>query len=207
MTYVTNSSRDMVERRAGHGLWSGIFAGVLSSSLAFWILFMLGTAIGGHTPTAISGDETAKLSLGAGIWTVLAAGVACFLGGYFCSRIVLYSSWRAGVTEGLIVSSVFFLFLTVQSWMGISFIGQGVSRTAGLAAGASSAFINRGEIRSMTNEFLSSLNIQANPETVGARVMGDLLRGDVRGARNYLATQSSLSGSELDARLNECQQE
>ncbi len=192
-------------RHWGPGLWSGIIAGFFIALLTFWIISYLGIAIGGHTAAAVALDELDSVGIGASIWLLVASIAACFLGAYFCSRIASYASWKAGIAEGLVVSSTFFMFLALTSGMGLAVVGQGVAKTAGLAAGASGPMLARAEVQTVIGNALSGLSLKSDPSTVVTRVGTDLLQGNTQGARNYLAFQTGLSGSELDARLRTLQ--
>ncbi|TVQ76775.1 MAG: hypothetical protein EA369_09780 [Bradymonadales bacterium] len=203
MHTTPNTGGRILERTQGSGLWSGVIAGFFISLLSFWILSSLGMALGGHSLAWLSMGALDGIGIGAGIWLLSSAIIACFLGGYFCSRIVSYSSWKAGVTEGLVVSSTFFLFLVAQSAMGLAFLGQGVAQTAALAGGASGQLISRAEVQAVLGHSLDGLELRASPEVVINRVGYALLRGDTEAAKRYLASQSNLSRAQIDSQVQE----
>lgn len=49
---------------------------------------------------------------------------------------------------------------------------------------------------------IGDLNLKSSPEVVIRRVASKLMRGDQEGAKNYLAFESGLAPSEVDARIN-----
>lgn len=201
---TTHYASTPLETQAWSGrLWAGIFGGFFASLLTFWTLSALGVAIGGHSLSILSMDDLDGIGIAAGIWVMLSAIIAAFVGGYICNRITASPFSKTAMTEGFIVSSLFFLFLTLQSAVGLTYFTTGIANTAGLAAGATEQIIERPEVQNILGRSLDNLDLRAEPEVVFNRVGFLLLNGNIDQAQDYLAAQTGMSAQEINAQVNE----
>lgn len=98
--------RPAVSRLVG---WGPIWAGVVSAVGVQVILALLGTAIGLSVIQAREGDVPQALDMAAGIWWVLSALVALFIGGWVAGLLAAPRSMKHGALHG------FFLWCTVTA--------------------------------------------------------------------------------------------
>lgn len=127
--------------------WGAIFAGVCVALITQVMLTMLGVGIGIATLDPATGDSptATSLSIGAGIWYVVAGLIAAFAGGYISSRLSGKTVPTTGALHGLTTWALttllvlYFLTSTVGSIVGGTFsgvasalggVGQTVAQTA-----------------------------------------------------------------------------
>src|SRR3569623_2279150 len=117
--------------------WGAIIAGLFFVITASWLLFLLGSAIGGSIADASDMEAIGKgFGLGAAIWIVLSGIISFFLGGWVAARLSGRPGDNDGVLHGLTLWSVAtVVMLELGSW-GIGSVihaGQGlINGTASL---------------------------------------------------------------------------
>jgi hypothetical protein len=123
--------------------WRAIFAGVVLGVVTQFLLAMLGVAIGLSSLDVGPGTNIRGIGLGAGLWTLVSAMVAWFVGAAFASYLSGGLERASGVIHGLTTWGVgFFLVLSLvgSSVVGVlsssfGLVGRGaqIFGTSGLA--------------------------------------------------------------------------
>lgn len=183
--------------------WRSIFAGLLMSLLVFSGALALGVAFGG---IGLSGGTTAQnAGLFSGIWFLVSAVVALFVGGYFSVRLAKFRTDLVGCAHGFVIASIFMLLLMNSAATAVSFIASSAGNAASGAASMIGAGANAASqspmIQDMVDDSLAGLNLKADPQVVASGVASRLVRGDNEGAKNYLARQSGMTPAEADQRI------
>lgn len=214
--------------------WGAIFAGWVVAAGVAWLFYQLGAAIGFSAvdPTRQPlGTIGRGLSIGAGVWILLTWMVSLFIGGWYAGRM----SGRLGRYNGMMHGFAVWGFTAVVSivigFMGLSGIAQGgaslvqgVGSLGGQAVGAAAgggfggAMQNLGfeaEIKQTIAQSLArtggvsqqqanqAMN-QLDAPTLTA-ISGRFLRGDIEGAKNLIALNTTLSRQQVDSVVNNLQ--
>lgn len=108
--------------------WGAVFAGVVIAVAIMIVLNLLGLAIGLATIDPATGDTPGgrTLSIGAGIWWIVSALIALYIGGWVASRLAGAFRNETGTMHGLLVWATSTLAML---WMGTSAIGALVGGT------------------------------------------------------------------------------
>ena len=110
-----------------HGVsWGAVFAGLLMGSAVQIILTMLGVAIG----LGAAGDSVKGASIGAGIWTVVAALIAAWLGGRVAGMTSRSRQRGDGAFHGLLAWA---LSTIIAAWLLSSGAGKVIGGAVGVA--------------------------------------------------------------------------
>jgi hypothetical protein len=190
--------------------WRSILGGLAAAVLAYWIFVTLGVALGSTSLT--DGMETSPITFGTvlGLWAIVSAGLALFVGSYFAARISRYPARLIGSAQGLIITSLFFTILSMKALVGAGAAGKALSTVAGTAATGVSATANMAEdsdvpyvIQDIVQETFAGANLRSSPETVVRGVAVRLLQGDPERAKNYLAREARMTPTEAQNRINQ----
>src|SRR4051794_20477061 len=129
--------------------WKAIFAGTFISLLVYSTLASLGLAIGGSSLGNIieGGQNAGGLGIGTAIWLVFSALVALFFGAFASSRSVADMLKVHGAIQGLVIASIFYLFLLSQVGGLLGALGKGVGGTVGLVGSAVGNMSDNPEVR------------------------------------------------------------
>lgn len=135
--------------------WGAIFAGVVVGLVVQILLSMLGVGIGIATldPGTTNNPGVATFSIMSGLWYVLSALIAAFVGGYIAARMSGKTAATSGALHGLTawaVSTLLVIYLltsTVGAVVGGAFSGVssaigGLGQTVAQSAGPALAQIN-----------------------------------------------------------------
>jgi hypothetical protein len=185
--------------------WKSIFAGLLISIMAYMILSSLGVAIVGvAAQSAIENEQGGNLlASGAGIWMGLSAVAALFLGSYFTVRISKSVTYKVGAAHGFVVSSAFFIILTVLATSAVGSLSMGLGHlVSGLGQGAAEVGSNTRVQDTINQAMGTSANLKSDPKVVSEGIAVRLLQGDVQSAKSYYAYQSGLSEAEVSAKID-----
>ena len=116
--------------------WGAILAGAVLALALYFLLTLLGAAIG----LSVADDAGAtELGLGAGIWAILVTALCLFAGGYAASHFTVGENKTEAAVYGLLVWAVVFAMLL---WLMASGVRAGfgamvsVATAGGAAAGA-----------------------------------------------------------------------
>lgn len=113
--------------------WGAIFAGAVVALATYFLLTLLGAAIG----LAVGDDvRTNSLGTGAAIWAILATALALFAGGWVVSQCVAGENKREAVIYGIILWGVVFAMIL---WLVASGVRAGFGTMIGVANAAGSA--------------------------------------------------------------------
>jgi hypothetical protein len=190
--------------------WKAIFAGTFISVLAYLILATLGLAIGGSSLGIIiqNGLNAGGLGVGTGIWLAFSALVSLFFGSFAASRSSRDIFRPQGAIQGLVIASLFFLFLFSQVGGAVAVLGRGLGGTVGLLGGAVGDLADNPEVRDTVENALGSQGkLRAPMRVVASGLASRLLRGDTKGARDYLALQTGVTPAEADQRIVQIQRD
>ena len=95
--------------------WAAVVAGSLLALATFFLLNLLGSAIGLSINDNVSGRS---LAIGAVVWAVLATAAALFLGGFIASQLTTGENKVEGILYGLLTWALVFgmmMFLAAQA--------------------------------------------------------------------------------------------
>jgi hypothetical protein len=107
--------------------WGAIFAGAMVALALYFLLTLLGSAIG----LSVSGRVRAEtLGVGAAVWAVLTTVVSLFVGGYVTSQCSVGENRFEAVLYGVILWGVLF---SVLLWLMASGVRSGFNAMVGMA--------------------------------------------------------------------------
>ncbi|MDX7951365.1 PhnA-like protein [Lichenihabitans sp. Uapishka_5] len=204
--------------------WSAIFAGVAVALVTLLLLNLLGLGLGMSSVTPSAGDNpaAATLSIGAGLWYVVASLIAAFLGGHAAARLSGRAKASTAAWHGVVswaVTTLFVLYLlttAVGGLMGGAFsavtgAAGGLGHTAATVAGVSTS-AGADPFSAIENQIGN--NDAATPKTsaiaaVKAAVAGDQAQADQarEGAAQALAKAQNIPVDEARARVGQYQQQ
>lgn len=185
--------------------WKSIFAGLLITFMAHMILSTLGFAVFGvAAQSAIENERGAGvLATSFGLWMAFSVIISLFLGSYFTVRIAKSLTHKVGAAHGFVVSSAFFIIVTVLASNAIGTFSMGVGNlVAGLGQGAQAMGSNP-RVQDTINQAFGSDTFKADPKVVSEGLAVRLLRGDVESAKAYYAYQTGLGQAEVSQRIDE----
>lgn len=113
--------------------WGAIFAGAVVALATYFLLTLLGGAIGLTVSDDVRSDT---LGTGAAIWAILATAAALFLGGWVTSQCVAGENKREAVIYGIIMWGVVFAMIL---WLVASGVRSGFGAMVGVANAAGTA--------------------------------------------------------------------
>jgi hypothetical protein len=113
--------------------WAAIVAGSLLALAVFFLLNLLGSAIGLSVHDNVNGRN---LAIGAVVWAVLVTAGALFLGGFVASQMTTGENKVEGVLYGLLVWALSFGLLMFTAAQGMK---AGFSAMVGMANATSNA--------------------------------------------------------------------
>ena len=120
--------------------WAAIAAGAMIALAVYFLLTLLGAAIG--LEVAMRGSGGYNIGAGAAIYSILSLLLAMFLGGWSVSRLAVGESKLEAVLYGVILWGVLFvgMFWTIGSGVRVGFGALLGMATGGMSSGAESAF-------------------------------------------------------------------
>jgi hypothetical protein len=113
--------------------WSAIVAGSLLALAVFFLLSLLGSAVGLSIHDNVNGRS---LAIGAVVWAVLVTAAALFLGGFIASQMTTGENKIEGALYGLLVWALTFGLLLFMAAQGVK---AGFSAMVGMANTTSNA--------------------------------------------------------------------
>jgi hypothetical protein len=119
--------------------WAAVVAGSLLALATFFLLNLLGSAIGLSINDNVSGRS---LAIGAVVWAVLATAAALFLGGFIASQLTTGENKVEGILYGLLTWALVFgmlMFLAAQATRAGLTAMVGMANTANSTAAANGA--------------------------------------------------------------------
>jgi hypothetical protein len=189
--------------------WRAIFAGAAVALLVYMALMSLGVALGGaNLRGAIEGDDSWKgLGVGAAVWMTVVVLVSLFSGGYTSARVSGPLTIHVGRTQGLVVASLFFITMLTQVGAILGSIGAGVGSVVGVTAKNVGSLAQNPEVQQVVNRSLGDLNLRESPEVVIAGITTHAIRGDIAGAKTYLARQAGITPADAERRIEGIRQD
>ncbi len=184
--------------------WKSTLAGLLITIMGFMMLTALGGVVAGFTAEGLITNESgggSALASGAGLWLGLSAVIALFCGSYFALRISRFVTAKVGAAHGFVIASLFFILMFVKIG---SFMGGAMSNFAKVAQGAgdqASSLSSSPMVQDTFNKVIGNANLKSDPKEVAQGLTNRLLQGDVESAKNYLAYQTGMNASEVDAKI------
>lgn len=112
--------------------WGAIFAGTISGLAIYLVLGLMGLAAGiGAIDPAEEANPVSGVPYGLGVWWVISALVAFFIGGVIAGRLAGFPRSTTGALHGLTVGS---LTLLLVAWLATTTAGSAISGAAGAIA-------------------------------------------------------------------------
>ncbi|MBY0472202.1 hypothetical protein K2X30_13635 [bacterium] len=189
-----------------HGVisWRSILAGLFVSLIVAAILMTFGMAIGGIVLGNV--DDTSQSLRASGIfggtWSILTAFLSLLAGAYFTARISIFYSRAICMAEGLVVASLFVAVMGLQLVSLTGFAARaaaGVMGSTALAVGSSPN--SRAVFGDLVEDQLSGVQLRGDSHAVVAGVLNRLLRGETEAAKNFLATNTSLTRDQVNTNI------
>ena len=185
-----------------------IVAGLLIAFFTLTGLVGLGLAFGGMGLE--DGSSFRAAGIFTGVWFIASSLISIFVGSYFAARISKYRTARIGSAQGLVIAALFLGFFLYQVLMAIGSAGSFAGAVVGKAANAVGTSVSTvtqnpalaGGISNMTEDALGDLNLRSRPQVVASGLMNRLVRGDMVGAKNYLAREANITPADADARIS-----
>lgn len=108
--------------------WGPIFAGAMAALAVYFLLTLLGSAIG-----LTVGDDVRPrtLATGAAVWAILVTAVALFFGGWIVSQLTVGETKAEAIVYGVILWGVVFAMLL---WLLASGVRAGFNAMVGVAS-------------------------------------------------------------------------
>lgn len=184
--------------------WRSIVAGLLIAMMAHMILSSLGVGIiGVAAQSAIENEEGGLLlASGMGIWMALSTIVALFLGSYFAVRISKSVTNKVAAAHGFVISSAFFIILTVLASGALGSFSMGLGQVFSGVGKGSVALAENSRVQDTINSAIGTTNLKSEPAVVAQGIAVRLLQGDTESAKAYYAYQSGLSQAEVSSRID-----
>jgi hypothetical protein len=107
--------------------WGPLLAAAAVSVAVYFLLTLLGTAIGLSVGDRVSGEA---LGTGAVVWAVLTTAVALFVGGYLASQLSVGETRAEAMVYGVVVWAAVFAMLM---WLMASGVRAGYTAVVGMA--------------------------------------------------------------------------
>lgn len=202
---VAHDRDDVLLEHTGFRLsWGAIFAGFIAATMVHITLSLVGVAVGFSTWDF--GDPGRDLGMGVGIWLVISALIAYYVGGLTTGRLAGVLTRGDGALHGLLMWGVSML---VNLWLlgsgagmilggAFGMIERTVAATAGGLAGAvgqagTAAVSNAGnmDMGAVQAEIESVLRQTGVPELQPENIAGDVQ--DVRGTATTGASNEALA--------------
>jgi hypothetical protein len=108
--------------------WGAVFAGAIVALAVYFLLSVLGAAIGLSVSDRVQGDT---MSTGAAIWAILVTLVSLFIGGWVVSQCAVGETKMEAAVYGVILWGVLFAMLL---WLLATGISIGFSTMLGVAS-------------------------------------------------------------------------
>lgn len=185
--------------------WSGIFAGLFVTLLAYFALMSLGLGIGAEVvKDVLQGDESFQgIAIGAGFWTVASVLIALFIGSYASGRASGIIATRIGYTQGAVITALFFAVMVSQVGASVGILTRNLANISSSAIGTSITTLqNSPRLRAMVEDSLGAGQLKAPTTEVVAGLTQRLLRGDTESASTFLAAQAGIPKAEAQNRIS-----
>ena len=106
--------------------WGAVLAGAVLALAVYFVLTLLGGAIGLSVSDSVRGGT---LAVGAAVWAVVATLAALFVGGWFTSQATVGENKTEAAAHGLLMWGVVFALLMWAATAGVraGFSGMGIS--------------------------------------------------------------------------------
>jgi hypothetical protein len=158
--------------------WGAVFAGAVVALVLYFLLSMLGAALGLSVSDRVRADSIAA---GAAIWAILATVVSLFIGGWITSQCAVGETKSEAVVYGVILWGVLFAMLL---WFMASGVRMGFNAMMGVAAvqdnnGRAVATVNTpqleqaGKRAGLTPEQVESVRLAMNDPQAGIAQVAD----------------------------------
>lgn len=183
--------------------WKPIFAGVFVAFITYVTLSALGAGVFGASiaNTLENGNSASTLTGAAAIWMVISCLLSLFAGTYFATRTSTSITARIGAAQGGVIASLFFAFMLYGVGKSIGAAGSGLSSLVGVAGESSASLLATPAVQNTIDRALGGSTLKSEPTVVAQELAVRLLRGNTESARNYLAYQTGLPASEVQARF------
>lgn len=193
--------------------WGAILGGWLFAYAFALLLYVLGAAIGFTTFAAMK-DVNAGITMGTGVWMVVAWVASIFIGGIFAGRLSGIESLGTGVMHGMLVwalSGLMMLFMGTIQAAGIIAAGVSAIQAADVNVPEEVEDTLAAEIKETVSQNIAQMagpqvnqqEIQRAIDHLNAGTMTEvataLLQGNEGEARQILADKTELSQTEISS--------
>jgi hypothetical protein len=203
---INPSNPSVLVNPPSHGVlsWRSIFAGLFVSLIVAAVLMTFGMAIGGIVLGNV--DDTSQSLRASGIfggtWSILTAFLSLLAGAYFTARISIFYSRAICMAEGLVVAS---LFVAVMGFQLVTVTSMAAKAAAGVMGSATLAVGNSPNSRAVFGDLvedqLGGVQFRGDSHAIIAGVLNRLLRGEMEAAKNFLATNTSLTRDQVNTNI------
>ncbi len=179
--------------------WRSAIAGLAISLLTYFAFLALAVAFGGIGLA----DQTSPQTAGtfAAVFLLIATVLSVFAGSYFSVRLARINAEAVGSSQGLLVGSLFMLFLIFQTLALVGTLGQLTGSALGMAGSGLASTAQNPMVQDVISDSIAGLNLQSEPQAVVSGVASRLLRGDQESAKNYLAREAGITSDQADQRI------
>ncbi len=231
---VTVTESPSLSTRAAYDLrsihWGAVIAGLVFTYAVYWLLYLLGLALGFSVADASDFDAIGKgFAYGIAFWILITSVIAYFVGGLFTSRLSAAADKDTGMLHGIALWSVATAVMVILGASGAANLAQGghaLLQGAGLAGLATVDQDNGGDatVTALQAELKTRLG-QALTDTAAtggsmitpaesraaineldaaalARVATQLLTDDKDAALNTLIVNTNLTREQVTAALD-----
>lgn len=184
--------------------WRSILAGLIFSVICYVALTALGVALMGASVDDLIGqtrDDASGLAMGTGAWIIISALLSLTVGGYFAARISNLVTGKIGGAQGIVIASLFFSLLLYGAGTAFGLMGRSMGGAVRSMSGTAGGLFSNQVVQDTIEQSFEGLNLKSPPEVVAKGVAARLLRNDADGAKSYLAFQSGVPVTEVDARI------
>lgn len=192
------------DRMTTHPLlsWRSVIAGFVVAMFSYLILLSLGIAVG--SVSMIDGADSSARSIGliAGTWILVSAAASLLWGSYFAARISKFAAPMIGSAQAVVISALFFGFMTFQMISYSGMAGKAIGSTFGLAGQDVAAAVQSTVVSDAVENSLQGLNLKSDTMVVAQGITLRFIEGNPTAARDYLSRQSGLAPTEIQARMD-----
>lgn len=181
-----------------------VIAGLFIAAFTYVLLTALGAGVGGLTASNFVRTEegsAAGLATGLGLWLGLSAVISLFIGAYFAVRITKFTTRKAGVSNGMVLASIFMLLMVWGIGSGVGGVAKGLAQTALAASTTAASLSSNPMIQDTVQRAIGTSNLKSSPSEVAQGLTARLVQGNTDSAKSYLAYQTGQSEAEVDQKV------
>lgn len=188
--------------------WKPILAGFLVTLVAYATFGALGMVFGGVAASNVESQTAIKgLAAGAALWVILSVVFSLLAGSYFAGRTSTFITGRIGAAQGLTIAALFFVTMIYGMGQTVEVAGKGLGSVVSVIGMNATNLAGQPVIQNTVEKSLANLPLKSDPTTVVQGLATRLLSGSTDSAKTYLAYQTGLTETEVNARIGVLQAE